>query len=65
MHIRDWVGELAAAGVTGSYAMVIYSSVRSVLSAAVDDGHLPKKPVCGAVGQGAGGGGEVGHPVDG
>jgi hypothetical protein len=44
VHIRDWVGELAAVGVTGSYARVIYSNVRSVLSAAVDDGHLPKKP---------------------
>ena len=43
-HIRDWVGELAAAGVTGSYARVIYSNVRSVLSAAVDGGHLPKNP---------------------
>ncbi|MFI0723920.1 tyrosine-type recombinase/integrase [Streptomyces sp. NPDC021224] len=44
VHIRDWVGELAAADVTGSYARVIYSNVRSVLSAAVDDGHLPKNP---------------------
>lgn len=44
VHIRNWTGELAAAGVTGSYARVIYSNVRSVLSAAVDDRHLPQNP---------------------
>jgi integrase len=43
-HIRDWLGQLAAAGVQGSYARVIYSNVRSVLSAAVDDALLPKNP---------------------
>ncbi|MGW4780340.1 tyrosine-type recombinase/integrase [Streptomyces filamentosus] len=43
-HIRDWVADLTAAGVVGSYARVIYSNVRTVLNAAVDDGHLPKNP---------------------
>ncbi|MDT9693326.1 site-specific integrase [Streptomyces sp. P9(2023)] len=43
-HIRDWVTELKDAGVVGSYARVIYSNVRTVLNAAVDDGHLAKNP---------------------
>ncbi|MGW3627501.1 tyrosine-type recombinase/integrase [Streptomyces sp. NPDC000880] len=43
-HIRDWVGQLEAAGVVGSYARVIYSNVRSVLNAAVDDTLLAKNP---------------------
>ncbi|MFE0761099.1 tyrosine-type recombinase/integrase [Streptomyces smyrnaeus] len=43
-HIRGWLSQLKAAGVVGSYARVIYSNVRSVLSAAVDDGLLVKNP---------------------
>ncbi|KOG09704.1 MULTISPECIES: tyrosine-type recombinase/integrase [Streptomyces] len=43
-HIRDWLTQLAAARVVGSYARVIYSNVRLVLNAAVDDGHLTKNP---------------------
>ncbi|WP_457785894.1 tyrosine-type recombinase/integrase [[Kitasatospora] papulosa] len=43
-HIRDWVQELQANGVRGSYARTIYSNVRAALSAAVDDGHLPRNP---------------------
>ncbi|MFE2925445.1 tyrosine-type recombinase/integrase [Streptomyces goshikiensis] len=43
-HIRDWVAKLKAAGITGSYARVIYSNVRSVLNAAVDDTLLAKNP---------------------
>ncbi|MFP8943825.1 tyrosine-type recombinase/integrase [Streptomyces fenghuangensis] len=43
-HIRAWVTQLEAAGLSGSYARVIYSNVRSVLSAAVDDGYLARNP---------------------
>ncbi|MER5676820.1 MULTISPECIES: tyrosine-type recombinase/integrase [Streptomyces] len=43
-HIRDWVQQLQANGVRGSYARTIYSNVRAALSAAVDDGHLPPNP---------------------
>ncbi|MFD0038515.1 tyrosine-type recombinase/integrase [Streptomyces anulatus] len=43
-HIRDWVQQLQANGVRGSYARTIYSNVRAALSAAVDDGHLPRNP---------------------
>ncbi|MEU1773640.1 tyrosine-type recombinase/integrase [Streptomyces sp. NPDC012842] len=43
-HIRDWVQKLQANGVRGSYARTIYSNVRAALSAAVDDGHLPRNP---------------------
>ncbi|MFJ9945897.1 tyrosine-type recombinase/integrase [Streptomyces erythrochromogenes] len=43
-HIRDWVAQLKAAGLSGSYARVIYSNVRSVLNAAVDDTLLAKNP---------------------
>jgi len=43
-HIRDWVGQLQENGVRGSYARTIYSNVRAALSAAVDDGHLPRNP---------------------
>ncbi|MDI5969499.1 site-specific integrase [Streptomyces sp. SL13] len=43
-HIRDWLAQLESAGVVGSYARVIYSNVRSVLSAAVDDTLLPRNP---------------------
>lgn len=43
-HIHDWVGKLQENGVRGSYARTIYSNVRAALSAAVDDGHLPRNP---------------------
>ena len=43
-HIRAWVTQLDEAGLSGSYARVIYSNVRSVLSAAVDDGYLARNP---------------------
>lgn len=43
-HIRDWVQQLQANGVRGSYARTIYSNVRAALSVAVDDGHLPRNP---------------------
>ncbi|MDH2389743.1 tyrosine-type recombinase/integrase [Streptomyces sp. HNM0663] len=43
-HIRDWVQKLKENGVYGSYARTIYSNVRAALSAAVDDGHLPRNP---------------------
>lgn len=46
-HIRDWLRELEDEGVPGSYAVHIYGTVRAVLSAAVDDGYLPRNP-CGA-----------------
>ncbi|MGN9786627.1 tyrosine-type recombinase/integrase [Nonomuraea sp. ZG12] len=43
-HIRTWIKQLEENGVRGSYAKTIYSNVRSVLSAAVDDGHLTRNP---------------------
>jgi integrase len=43
-HIRDWVRQLSENGIRGSYARTIYSNVRAALSAAVDDGHLPRNP---------------------
>jgi hypothetical protein len=43
-HIRDWVRQLQEIGVRGSYARTIYFNVRAALSAAVDDGHLPRNP---------------------
>ncbi|MEV0241945.1 tyrosine-type recombinase/integrase [Streptomyces sp. NPDC050674] len=43
-HIRDWLRRLKENGVHGSYARTIYSNVRAALSAAVDDGHLPRNP---------------------
>ncbi|MFC7864758.1 tyrosine-type recombinase/integrase [Streptomyces murinus] len=43
-HIRDRVRKLQENGVRGSYAWTIYSNVRAALSAAVDDGHLPRNP---------------------
>jgi integrase len=43
-HIRAWVQQLAENKVVGSYARTIYSNVRAALSAAVDDGHLPRNP---------------------
>ncbi|TSB24024.1 tyrosine-type recombinase/integrase [Streptomyces benahoarensis] len=43
-HVREWVADLAGNGVRGPYARTIYSNVRSVLSAAVDDGYLNRNP---------------------
>ncbi|MGW0875833.1 tyrosine-type recombinase/integrase [Streptomyces sp. NPDC002740] len=43
-HVRDWVRQLSENGIRGSYARTIYSNVRAALSAAVDDGHLPRNP---------------------
>jgi integrase len=47
-HIRELVSVLESdPSVSGSYARNIYGDVRAVLSAAVDDGLLPRNP-CGA-----------------
>ncbi|MEV4614874.1 site-specific integrase [Kitasatospora sp. NPDC049258] len=46
-HIQELVRELEDSPMSGSYARNIYSDVRSVLSAAVDDGLLNRNP-CGA-----------------
>ncbi|MGW2375630.1 tyrosine-type recombinase/integrase [Kitasatospora sp. NPDC001683] len=43
-HIREFVAELETSGMSGSYARVIFSNVRAVLSAAVDDGILLRNP---------------------
>jgi integrase len=43
-HIRDWVRQLSENGIRRSSARTIYSNVRAALSAAVDDGHLPRNP---------------------
>lgn len=44
-HIRELLGALASSpAVGGSYARNIYSDVRAVLSAAVDDGFLARNP---------------------
>jgi integrase len=43
-HIRQLLTTLTEAGIRGSYARVIYSGVRAALSAAVDDGYLPRNP---------------------
>jgi integrase len=43
-HIREWVAVLEAS-VPGSYGRIIYANVRAALSAAVDDGYLPRNPV--------------------
>ncbi|MDX3799702.1 tyrosine-type recombinase/integrase [Streptomyces sp. AK04-3B] len=43
-HIREWVAQLEANGVPGSYGGAIYASVRAALSAAVDDGYLSRNP---------------------
>ena len=44
-HIRELVSTLETdPGVSGSYARNIYGDVRAVLSAAVDDGLLPRNP---------------------
>ncbi|MFJ9460342.1 tyrosine-type recombinase/integrase [Kitasatospora sp. NPDC101447] len=46
-HIQELVKELEQSPISGSYARNIYSDVRAVLSAAVDDGLLNRNP-CGA-----------------
>ncbi|PBC79037.1 site-specific recombinase XerC [Streptomyces sp. TLI_235] len=43
-HVREFVAKLEGSGISGSYARVIFSNVRAVLSAAVDDGHIPRNP---------------------
>lgn len=43
-HIRDWVKLLEDKGLAASYARTIYGNVRAMLSAAVDDGYLPRNP---------------------
>ncbi|GAA4866258.1 site-specific integrase [Kitasatospora terrestris] len=43
-HIQELVKELEDSPITGSYARNIYSDVRAVLSAAVDDGLLSRNP---------------------
>ncbi|MBT2382105.1 tyrosine recombinase XerC [Streptomyces sp. ISL-11] len=43
-HIREWISELERVLPAASYRRVIFASVSAVLSAAVDDGHLPKNP---------------------
>ena len=43
-HIREFVAKLEATGMAGSYARVIFSNVRAILSAAVDDGLIPRNP---------------------
>lgn len=43
-HIREFVTQLEASGMSGSYARVIFSNVRAILSAAVEDGHIPRNP---------------------
>jgi integrase len=43
-HVRTWLRELEDKGIPGTYAVHIYGTVRAVLSAAVDDGYLPRNP---------------------
>jgi len=43
-HIREFVTQLEASGMSGAYARVIFSNVRAVLSAAVEDGCLRRNP---------------------
>ncbi|NEC92491.1 tyrosine-type recombinase/integrase [Streptomyces sp. SID12501] len=43
-HIREFVTQLEGSGMSGSYARVIFSNVRAILSAAVEDGYLPRNP---------------------
>ncbi|WP_406485331.1 tyrosine-type recombinase/integrase [Streptomyces sp. NBC_01563] len=43
-HIREFVTQLEASGMSGAYARVIFSNVRAVLSAAVEDGYLRRNP---------------------
>ncbi|GAB3123460.1 hypothetical protein GCM10027160_43830 [Streptomyces calidiresistens] len=43
-HIRELVHALETSEIEGGYARTIYSNVRACLSAAVDDGYLPRNP---------------------
>ncbi|MEU3856071.1 site-specific integrase [Streptomyces sp. NPDC028722] len=43
-HIRDWLSNLEQVVPASSYRRVIYNNVSTILSAAVDDGHLSKNP---------------------
>ncbi|MEW1635051.1 tyrosine-type recombinase/integrase [Streptomyces sp. NPDC093801] len=43
-HIREFVTQLEGSGMSGAYARVIFSNVRAVLSAAVEDGYLRRNP---------------------
>jgi integrase len=43
-HIREFVAKLESSGMSGSYARVIFSNVRAILSAAVDDQHILRNP---------------------
>ncbi|MGW8887324.1 tyrosine-type recombinase/integrase [Streptomyces sp. NPDC055749] len=43
-HMREFVTQLETSGMSGSYARVIFSNVRAILSAAVEDGCLPRNP---------------------
>ncbi|MBW1599112.1 site-specific integrase [Streptomyces sp. JJ38] len=43
-HIREWLATLTRNGIVGPYARTIYANVRTVLSAAVDDGYLARNP---------------------
>ncbi|MER6217411.1 tyrosine-type recombinase/integrase [Streptomyces sp. NPDC001674] len=43
-HIREFVTQLEESGMSGAYARVIFSNVRAVLSAAVEDGYLRRNP---------------------
>ncbi|MBM7058321.1 tyrosine-type recombinase/integrase [Streptomyces durocortorensis] len=43
-HIREFVTQLEASSMSGSYARVIFSNVRAILSAAVEDGYLSRNP---------------------
>lgn len=43
-HIRTWVSDLEKTGLATSYRRVIFGNVSTVLTAAVDDGHLGRNP---------------------
>ncbi len=53
-HIREFVTQLEASGMSGAYARVIFSNVRAVLSAAVEDGCSRRNPCMVDVGAGCG-----------
>lgn len=43
-HIRAWVAQLEENRLSAAYIGVIYANVRTVMSAIVDDGFLPRSP---------------------
>lgn len=43
-HIREFVTQLETSGMSGAYARVIFSNVRAILGAAVEDGYIPRNP---------------------